>query len=643
MAEKRESRNSLTKPGPIRAGFDYQDVIAAEAMLDWMESPESFRSIVLEADEAGYLDDIVVERADRSVKVTQVKFSTDPESDSDPWDWADLLSRKKLKSGEYGKSLLQKWVESWTRLSATKEVTPRILTNRRPTGELRECIPNRKVIWESVNENTKEEILEQVDKKALLRFLSVCEFHLSYQGLDEVRNSLKKRFFRLKGTENGWLRLCEAIRNWAMYRHAPGVDGGIFLSNILDAAQWRMPRALDQKFAIPDDYLPPSSEFVNVVRGRLGDDASSCVFLSGYPASGKSTFVSWLCEQFESEGQPFVRHHYFLSLSDRSGDRMSYTIAAESLVSELRSRFPEALGDVFAENPNFESLPRYLEAVGSYFQNCGGHFFLILDGLDHVWRETKSVQDLRKLLDLILPVHDGVKVLFVSQPVSNEQLPSKLLAVAPRNEWLEMPPLDLEQVEKWIEIYESDLPASYREGTPSGAYARERLGRLVRSNCEGQPLHLRYTWQYLAQRGIPVSCEEIERMPGCPEGDIREYYDNLWSSLSIQGQNCLVLLTISRWKWPEDGLIDVLIEAGESLTDARIGFAEIRHMLQTGRTGLEPFHQSLNTSTRLREEGESLRSSLLRATVLWLSKREKPDYWRWAFEWTLTAELENST
>lgn len=46
-----------TRSGVRRAGDDYQDILAAELLVNWLASPQKCRYVVLENSKAGSLDD----------------------------------------------------------------------------------------------------------------------------------------------------------------------------------------------------------------------------------------------------------------------------------------------------------------------------------------------------------------------------------------------------------------------------------------------------------------------------------------------------------------------------------------------------------------------------------------------------------
>jgi hypothetical protein len=106
------SRSPYTRSGTRRLGDDYQDLIACELLVDWLEHSNRYQWIRVEADEAKFLDDVVVMRADGRVEVKQVKFSTNPTDADDPFTWEKLLAQSDTKAGTKTQSLLQKWALS---------------------------------------------------------------------------------------------------------------------------------------------------------------------------------------------------------------------------------------------------------------------------------------------------------------------------------------------------------------------------------------------------------------------------------------------------------------------------------------------------------------------------------------------------
>ncbi len=83
----RINRSAFTRSGVRRLGDAYQDLIALELLVDWLEHAGRYHWMRVEADDAGALDDVTALRADHRLVAKQVKFSVHPEEDDDPWTW----------------------------------------------------------------------------------------------------------------------------------------------------------------------------------------------------------------------------------------------------------------------------------------------------------------------------------------------------------------------------------------------------------------------------------------------------------------------------------------------------------------------------------------------------------------------------
>jgi len=114
------SRLTFTRTGARRSGDDYQDIVALEFMMEWLENPHHYTRMVLEDDDESnrFLDDVRLERSDGTLVVRQVKFSTHPEESDDAWTWETLLAEREGVQRRDGTrrvlpSLLQKWARTW--------------------------------------------------------------------------------------------------------------------------------------------------------------------------------------------------------------------------------------------------------------------------------------------------------------------------------------------------------------------------------------------------------------------------------------------------------------------------------------------------------------------------------------------------
>ncbi|MFN4106664.1 MAG: ATP-binding protein [Acinetobacter johnsonii] len=185
--------------------------------------------------------------------------------------------------------------------------------------------------------------------------------------------------------------------------------------------------------------MPDESFHENFVSEIIGEVKTNIHVLTGSPGLGKSTYLSYLCNELEDKKIPYIRHHYFISTSDRTQDRLSLRIIAESLYSQIR-RFHHKINISSHEQP--ENLTNILENCGRYYKKSGKPFILIIDGLDHVWRDNnRNINPLDELFKTLLPLPDNLKIIVGTQPVDDEYLPKKLLNLCPKTNWTYLPPM----------------------------------------------------------------------------------------------------------------------------------------------------------------------------------------------------------
>jgi hypothetical protein len=444
------TRSPYTRSGTRRLGDDYQDLIACEVLIDWLEHSERYAWVRVEADDAKFLDDVVAMLSDGRLIVKQVKFSTNPEGEDDPLTWEKLLAAPPGKSARARMSLLKKWATSLRELLANSSIAEAsVVSNRTAGDDLRVALNSATglVDFDRIADDVvRAEVVRQLDGESEARqFFGQFQFRLNEPSLNDLESSLRRRFDRLGGSETGWLNLKSEVRFWVAHRYEPPPDGAIQLSDVTRAARWHALQSLSQRFNVPRDYVVPSEEFHRDLESSLLSTGSGCYVITASPGVGKSTYTSYLYEQLKKQDTPVIRHHYYLSQDDQTGvARLAHIRAAESLMYDLTGDYAEALGAHAGENPVARSLREWLIACGGFYARQGKMLVVIIDGLDHVWRDTRSVEELTKLLQLVLPAPEGVVVLLATQPVDDSQLPPILLKYAPRDTWPEIRPLDHE-------------------------------------------------------------------------------------------------------------------------------------------------------------------------------------------------------
>jgi len=630
-------QSPYTRSGTRRAGDDYQDLVALELLVEMLEHPDRYQWVRVEADDAGALDDVVALRTDGRIIARQVKYSTNPSREGDPWTWEGFLAQARSASGGLQPSLLQRWASSIPELLAWGAIAEAsVVSNRCAAPDVQVAVgPDGRIDFNRIPAEIQAKTVEQLESEATAReFLGTFFFRLDQQDLDVLEDGLRRRLFGLGGTEQGWLSLKNDLRQWVRRKDQPPPDGAITVHTVRAAAGWHPLRALPEQFEVPPDYTLPSDEFHSRFLSDVTTATSGSRVLVGSPGLGKSTYLSFLVGKLEESNVPVIRHHYFLSTKDGTVGRLDHKRIAESLMSELKRRYREALGDLASKNPDTGQLREWIEACGQHFAAEGKALIIVIDGLDHVWREQNCRTALDALFEHVLPSPEGAVVVVGMQPLDDQYLPARLLRESPRPEWRELPFLDLHAVREWLGHHEDELDLPGNEG--ARVQMLERLARALSEKSGGHPLHLRYTLLALQSRGLRITPEAIEGLPGAPDGDIQRYYGELWRVIPEEGRGIIYLIAATRFPWPRRCLSDCLSGIGHDPARVREALRQVGHLLVPGPLGLRVFHDSLLVWATHQGDYQSSVQRLQQATLQWL-RNDAPAYWRWAYEWLLEA------
>ena len=643
MPAQKRVRSSITRSGARRLGDEYQDLVALDVFVEWLGHADRYDWVQVEADAVGALDDVVARKRDGTIVYRQSKFAVHPDHPDALWTWAALLKRAMGAQGQQLTSLLQDWARSLQRLSAsTQSVDAALYTNRDAAYEIRQaCRQDDGTLLDFARLPTevREEITAQLgSEENALFFFQHFHFLFNQPHLPDLEDGLRRRFFHLGGIHGGWLSLKAELHSWVCYRNQPPPDGYIRLVDVRRAALWGELEGLAQEFAIPDDYVPPQAFLRSFARNVL-QGHTHCIVLSGSPGIGKSTFISYLYQRFRTRSLPVVRHHYDLGISDHApGLRLNHLRAATSLMHDLARDHAQALGSLANKNPRPEDLRTWLAACGAYYAREGKMLTVLVDGLDHVWRERRSIEELTRLLEYLLPPPDGVVLVFATQPVDDQQLPPILLRHASRDRWVELPQLDQSAVEQWVRKHVSDFPAQ-AEQLQSAVFI-DRLARLLYRKGNGHPLYLRFTLKAIQERNLAFTEETIEALPGCPHEGITAYYVELWRALPEGSRAIMHLFAATQFPWPAQGIVACLDPQRQQIAHVRDNLQQVAHLLVHDDLGLLPFHSSIFAFVTHLPEHQEYCIPYLQKALLWL-QQEAPDYWRWAHTWEIEAALGN--
>jgi hypothetical protein len=631
-----------TRSGARRSGDYLQDLVALDNMIEMLEHPKRFNYIKVEADDAGYLDDVVALKADGSYVVKQVKFSTHPEQDNDEYTWEKLLEEKQGKRKTLP-SLLKKWASSVLDIKQQGVLhEASLITNRKEAQEIFVALlPNGHINFDMISDEYREEIIRQIGgETAAQEFFDAFFFRFDFAGLEDYEESLKRKFYKIGGTDHGWLNLKNELYFWIRNKNIPEPNGQITLSHVRTAARWYQLQSLPQQFEIPEDYVLPSEEFHTDFISEVTAAPQGCYVLTASPGMGKSTYLSYLYDSLESDGFPVIRHHYFLSTTDRTVGRLDSLKVAESLMVDILSKYPLSLHGLETNNPNPKQFSEWINSTAKYHSNKNKALIVIIDGLDHVWREQGTAEELNKLFENLIPIPNGIVIVLGTQPVDETMLPTRLTTTVPRNRWLEIPLLDIAAVTEWLQKQEISDELFDSHDDSINEYRLIQLAAAFHEKTTGNPLHLRYSLKALLEQNKQINTENIYDLPECQHEGIIGYYRTLWQRLNEQSRSILHLFSACPFLWPEQGIIDCLDPNMLRITEVREGLRMVRHLLIFDTLGMRPYHSSLIVFIQGQEGFEDYSLRLKRMALDWLQE-SAPEYLQWAYTWRLEADLGN--
>lgn len=605
-----------------RAGYEYQDLAGIEVLIRQYRDPDLYAWVQLEADETAYrsLDDVIALRKDGSCEYLQVKFTVDPNRYELDFDW--LLTKT-----ENGASSLEKWSRTLARVAAMGPIhSAGLKTNRPPSPEFSRCMNGTRVDLDLLPQEIRDSIEEACGGTAEANtFFGFFNFWAGQHDLDGYENYLHDQLVPMDTDSHGWLVLRHHVKRWATYKNQPEPDGRILREHVIQLITKRRPQPIRQDFVVPNGYCPPNEAFDNRIRERMADDSSPITVLWGTPGRGKSTYLSYLTHELQKEGAAVARHHYFLSSEDSSSNRTSFVEISTSLMDQLFVRHPGAMTDAPGD---VDQLRSAIAIAAKNLATEGNRLYIVIDGLDHVWRDTQRVDQLMHLFNELLPLPPNVSLIVGTQRVSDDKLPGKLLSIAKDDDWVDIPRMDEVAVHQWVIQQDETRPLILRfEPEPDRRHELvEEIAKAFFKISRGHPLYLIYAYEELIRAGRPISSDRVEQLPPCPDGDIRAYYRGLWARLSASAKNALHMLAGSDFFWPSLGIRQVLGD-----------FSEIDHLLEPRNVGMVPFHQSIFSWVRERPDHAECYRSLLPKIIHWLTN-EAPEYWRWGWLWLVKAQ-----
>lgn len=615
------------------SGYIYQTRQGLSVLCDWLDSPSRYQRVMFECDDDAVaptgLDDIVAERADGLVDLRQVKYTPSPELHPLSWDW--ML--EKSGTTERSRSMLRKWFDAYAKLDPSRMGEISLRTNRRPDACIEACMEDGRISFAKVPESMRVKVIEAIgsEQKCEAFFKQLLVLH-SDKGFETLEFDVDARL-RRHGKPEGVATLKNVALNWATRKNCPPPDGWISLDQVRTILRAQPPAPLPEDFLVPPGYEVPDETFHrDFVRSVLAA-AGQVIVLTGPPGRGKSTYLSVLFEELGESGIPAVRHHYFLSTTERGRDRVNSYAVEQAIEAQLKRVHPDAAG-------SGGSLRSLLEATSSHYKSLGKPFVLVMDGLDHVWRINSH--DKRPLTDLfaqLIPPPDNMVLLVGTQPVDDAQLPTDLLASAPKDEWKTLPAMSenavLSHLRKALE--EGRLSTGF-EGTGESERQLQETAEALRRATNGHPLHVIYATAELMLSGRKLSRWDVEQLTGDLSKDAKFYYASLWEVLPESLKDTLRLVCAFPFFWPKAAFSEIAAEMKSAVPDVE----KVQHLFHSSAAGLKVFHESLAVFVRATPGYTQRIDQLTPAVASWLENKA-PDALRVNWLWTVQARQGDAT
>jgi hypothetical protein len=579
-------------------------------LCDWLDAPTRYSRIRFECDEDTIapqgLDDLVAERPDGRMDLWQVKFTPSPVRNPLDWKW---LLEKKGKAGGKARTNLRKWFDALNAIEPAKVGEIRLLTNRVPDLAMEACLSGGKFIdYKLAPPDIQIKVEQDLGGAAnALRLFQALEVRHSDKSFASIEVQVTQRL-RAYSTAEGIETLKNRAVYWSIEKNQPAPDGWITFQVLQSTLRVIAPEPLPEDFVIPQGYRVPDTEFHTRFMTVLQSAPKQPVVLTGPPGRGKSTYLSKVCELLQKDGIPFIRHHYYLSSTDRTRDRFTSFAVQESLLAQVKEFHPDVVVHDSALAPT-------VTACAAHYEGQGKPFVVILDGLDHVWRsQGYDKRALDEVFNQLLPACDNLVVVVGTQPVDDIQLPNRLLVEAPRDTWLELPAMSADAVLQYLrkEVHQGRL--QLRASKPMAESELQAAATKMRERTSGHPLHVIYATEELIRSGQALSVWSVEKLSGDLSRDAKSYYSSLWHLLSASQKDVLRLVCAFPFFWPKHAFAEIAASSGSPRPDV----TAVEHLLHASSAGLRPFHESLIVYVRQTDDFKQRVDELAGFVEVWL-------------------------
>lgn len=611
------------------AGYVYQTLQGVDLLCDWLDAPTRYDRVRFECDDEAVaprgLDDVVAERRDGRVDLTQVKFTPSPENHALDWNW---LLTKPGKAGGTSRSLLRKWFDAFAAIDPKRVGEVCLITNRAPDLAIETCLAGGAFIdYKKAPADVQTKVEADLGGEAnALRLFHVLRVFHSDKGYSSLEHHVTSRL-RKHSTIEGIETLKNRAVQWAIQKKLPAPEGWITFDILQSTLRIIAPEPLPEDFVIPDGYKVPDAAFHAQFIDQIRSITNRPIVLTGPPGRGKSTYLSRVCETLGKLGIPFIRHHYYLSATDRTADRYTSYAVEEALLAQIR-KFHTGVGAPDG------GLARALVECATKYKADGKPFVVVIDGLDHVWRtQGFDKRPLEQIFDQLLPAPENLVLVVGTQPVDDAQLPNRMLTAAPRATWHELPAMSADSVLHYLRRQVDKGRLTVNGAAPYDQQELQGAAAELRSRTSGHPLHVIYATEEIVRTGRDLSKSSVEQLSGDLSQDATTYYASLWYGLSASQRNILRLICGFPFFWPKTAFAQLAELGGTAAPDV----GAVEHLLYASPAGLRAFHDSLIVFIKQTENFQAELDGLTGHVETWLSATA-PDALRVNWLWAVRAQ-----
>jgi len=432
-----------------------------------MMTDTSIESVTIQSSDFQSLDDVVVKYIDGSIANIQVKHT----DTNDTLTYSDLESDKMLKS----------WASEWYKVKANYFIKSlSIITNRKwgpnaTNGKcsfshfINETLPKLKSDLTYSGENNQEKNAIEwfrttinLNEDATNEFIKIIEFK-NQKDLAGLEVQIKGLLSTILGTDNAEViqtaidRLRSNLEKWATSRREKPEITKEDVYNVLCEPHKRLP---EYELYPQKPIFPSRIEFASHFTNSLIESDKNVIFLQGLPGAGKTNFISYLAQVTDTIVD--FRYYTYLpvnkdapSFSDDEGFYSGKELWS-CILHQIKRKFEELhllselefplLYDYLTITELRSAVLKYLPI---YAEKCGRTCYLFIDGMDHAARSNKANDTFLSQLPRPEEVGDGVKFIFVGQPI-NDKYP-KWMINNPAIEYYELPLLEVQDIKTIIE------------------------------------------------------------------------------------------------------------------------------------------------------------------------------------------------